>query len=305
MKVTPKLDYCTQANSGPKVSVIVPVFNVQQFLSKCLKSIINQTIADIEIICINDGSTDNSLKILEKFAAKDNRIRIISQENQGLSVARNVGINNANGEYLGFVDSDDWIDKKYFEELYMAAKLYNCDIACSSIKRLGFAHNSYNLFYSKIILASDIQEKIDISGVPSRNYVWNKIYRRDKFIDLNIMFTPGIYFEDIDWSIRVISGLGSLVTVPDVKYYYRLRLGSIVSTSKNSPQKKDDFNSALAACIKYANQHKIKLDFRAAYPQKNVYTFLGITVLKVYKYSNTITRYKLFGFIPLLSVYNK
>ena len=94
-----------------KCSIIIPVYNVEKYLPKCLDSIVNQTYKNIEIICINDGSTDNSLKILEEYAQKDERIKIINQENQGVSVARNVGIDNATGDYILFVDSDDWIDR--------------------------------------------------------------------------------------------------------------------------------------------------------------------------------------------------
>lgn len=98
-----------------KISIIVPVYNTEKFLEKCLNSLINQTLKDIEIICINDGSTDKSLQILEKFANKDKRIQIINQTNSGLSVARNIGIKKAKGEYIGFVDSDDWVDLNFFE----------------------------------------------------------------------------------------------------------------------------------------------------------------------------------------------
>ena len=94
----------------PKISVIVPIFNVEKYLKECLESIINQTFKDIEIICINDGSTDNSLDILNQYAEKDNRIKVITQSNQGLSAARNTGIKYANGEYISFIDSDDYID---------------------------------------------------------------------------------------------------------------------------------------------------------------------------------------------------
>ncbi len=118
-----------------KVSVIVPVYNVEKYLEECIESLINQTLTDIEIICINDGSTDNSLKILEELQKKDNRIKIINQKNSGVSSARNNGIENATGEYIGFVDSDDWIDSDYYEKLYNTAKKYNSDIAAGDMYR--------------------------------------------------------------------------------------------------------------------------------------------------------------------------
>ena len=101
-----------------KVSVIVPVYNGEKYLTQCLDSIINQTLEDIEIISINDGSEDNSLSILERYASMDNRIKIISTENRGLGAARNSGLELATGEYVAFVDADDWIDKETYEQLY-------------------------------------------------------------------------------------------------------------------------------------------------------------------------------------------
>lgn len=117
-----------------KVSVIIPVYNVEKYLRQCLNSITNQTLEDIEIICINDGSTDNSLKILKKYAQKDQRIIIINKENSGAADSRNKGLKIAQGEYIGFVDGDDWIDKNYYEKLYNVALKNGADIARCTYK---------------------------------------------------------------------------------------------------------------------------------------------------------------------------
>ena len=108
-----------------KISVVVPVYNVEKYLKECIDSIINQTLEDIEIICVNDGSTDSSLEILNNFAEQDNRIKVITQSNQGLSAARNTGIKYANGEYISFIDSDDYIDTSLYETLvkYLPAEM--------------------------------------------------------------------------------------------------------------------------------------------------------------------------------------
>ena len=102
---------------SPKVSIVVPVYNTEKYLEKCLKSLISQTLKDIEIICVNDGSTDKSSEILQKFADSDTRIKIITQSNQKQGVARNRGMEVALGEYIGFVDSDDWVHLDFFEKL--------------------------------------------------------------------------------------------------------------------------------------------------------------------------------------------
>lgn len=112
-----------------KVSIIVPFFNTEKYIEKCLNSLVNQTLSDIEIICVNDGSTDNSMITVRRFALKDSRIKIIEQQNLKQGAARNNGMKIAQGEYIGFVDSDDWVDLDYFERLYNAAKKYDSDIA--------------------------------------------------------------------------------------------------------------------------------------------------------------------------------
>lgn len=119
-----------------KVSIIVPVYNVEKYLKRCLDSLVNQTLKDIEIICVNDGSTDGSLAILNEYVRNDDRIVVINQENSGQSVARNRGIDVAKGEYIGFVDSDDWVCEDYFERLHNSAIQNNAEIAVGGIIRL-------------------------------------------------------------------------------------------------------------------------------------------------------------------------
>lgn len=110
-----------------KVSIIVPVYNVAQYLKRSMESLVNQTLKDIEIIIVNDGSTDNSLKICKEYAAQDDRIMLVDQKNMGVSEARNVGMQKATGEYIGFIDPDDWVELNMFEEMYYAAKNNNAD----------------------------------------------------------------------------------------------------------------------------------------------------------------------------------
>ena len=112
----------------PLVSVLIPVYNVEKYLSRCLDSLINQTLTDIEIICVNDGSTDGSLKILKQYQEKDNRIVIVDKKNGGLPSARNAGLDRARGQYVGFVDSDDYVEPSMFETLYKTAKKKNSEV---------------------------------------------------------------------------------------------------------------------------------------------------------------------------------
>ena len=145
-----------------KISVIVPVFNAEKYLKMCLNSFVSQTLKNIVIICIDDGSTDNSLAILDKFKSKDDRIKIIKQKNYGVSIARNNGISEAQGEYIGFVDADDWVDKDFFEKLYNAAQKYNADIATAGYYRRGKILRSKKLNYKKEEKITNPTEKINL-----------------------------------------------------------------------------------------------------------------------------------------------
>ena len=133
-----------------KVSIIVPVYNVESYLDKCLNSLVNQTLKDIEIIVINDGSTDNSQKIIDKYSKKYKNIINITKENGGVSEARNLGLEKASGEYIGFLDSDDWIEPDMYELMYQKAKTENFDIV---------ACDTQAIYYYKIVyISSNINE---------------------------------------------------------------------------------------------------------------------------------------------------
>lgn len=169
-----------------KVSVSIPVYNTEEYLERCLNSIINNTYPNLEIICVNDGSTDNSRKILAEFEKKDSRISVIDKENQGVSAARNTGLRNATGDYVAFIDSDDWIHKQYFEILLKNAG--NKDIIATQYTvvsdfREDKKVNSFEITYINSPADCFFNEYI-------RKYVWGRIYRRD--IIKNIYFPSNI-----------------------------------------------------------------------------------------------------------------
>jgi glycosyltransferase involved in cell wall biosynthesis len=277
-----------------KVSVIVPVYNVAKYLPACMDSVIAQTLRDIEIICINDGSTDNCAEILEQYAQKDSRIRVITQINKGLSNARNTGIEQAKGEYISFVDSDDVIVTDFLEKLYAAVKKYDADIAMANIRR--FTFNRIKLKVKEEKVYTDAQAKIDAAYIPRFNYVWNKIYRKSALI---FPFTEGKYFEDIYWTIRIVYYANKLVTVPDTSYYYRKIPQSIVRS--RSEQKIEDYRFSWNELHNFAREHRLKFKEKYYLKQKTKVTLFGITIFKGYHWSYR-SRYLLFGFIPILSV---
>ena len=170
----------------PKISIIVPFYNTEKYIERCLTSLVNQTVSDIEIVCINDGSNDNSLEIVKTFANKDLRIKILEQENLKQGAARNNGTKIAVGEYIGFVDSDDWVDLDYFEKLYNAAKKYNSDIALATNVRIGNGKTKKRLNIKKEEVKTNLQEKFDICSLAKNPCPTNKIYRLNMLKNNNI-----------------------------------------------------------------------------------------------------------------------
>jgi glycosyltransferase involved in cell wall biosynthesis len=215
----------------PKLTIIIPVYNTEIYLRKCLDSVINQTLTDTEIICINDGSTDNSLSILKEYAALDHRIRIIDKKNGGQGVARNIAIRQAAGEYLGFIDSDDWADLHMFEELYKSAKKYSADVTLCELElynpkngviyqpswtKIPFDRNFDN---SSFHWSDDLENIFKINSGP-----FNRIYKTDFVKKIDAQFAEGLHFEDILFVFNCILNatiLNFIRTPLYVNRYYR------------------------------------------------------------------------------------
>ena len=203
-----------------KVSVIIPVYNTEKYLEKCLDSVCNQTLSDIEIICINDCSTDNSREILNRYAADDERIKIINfEENKGAAAARNAGIDAATGEYVGFVDSDDYIDLNFYEKLYIGATTSNADIVKSNLKYTGWNTPSSGSYYN----LNDVKKsKYKFNHVPTA------IFKRSLLLQNNIFFPENLECaEDSVFEILAASACNKIEIVEDVCYYYVFRQNSL------------------------------------------------------------------------------
>lgn len=286
--------------SGIKVSIIVPVYNVEKFLPECLDSLINQTIKDIEIICVNDGSKDNSLTILQKYAQKDSRIKIIDQQNQGISAARNSGMKTASGEFIGFVDSDDWVDLNYYEKLYNAAKKFDSDIAVGDFIREGKVLKSKKLKFKSETFYQGMEDKFKQILVPKLNYVWNKIYKHDFLKKVNLPFPVGRVYEDMYWTPQILFYANGIVTVPDTYLHYRKNTGSIV-TQKSAKVMKDCV-FAEKEMLKFFEDNNISIKVNYKYVKREKVKLFGIDIMKIYYYYPNIKKYKLFGFINILTV---
>lgn len=208
-----------------KISVVVPVYNVEKYLKECIDSIINQTLEDIEIICVNDGSTDSSLEILNDYAKKDSRIIVINKSNSGYGHTMNMGLNAASGEYIGIIESDDFADKNMFEDLYKLAKEYDADIVKGDWynywSKNKFARKNNRISSAKTLkLTNSKQDKSLLRINPS---VWSAIYKKEFLNKYNIRFleTPGASYQDLAFSFKVFA-LAEKVILTDKAYlYYR------------------------------------------------------------------------------------
>lgn len=222
-----------------KFSIIIPVYNVEAFLDECVESVINQTFDNFEIILVDDGSTDSSGKICDNWAEMSDKIKVVHQTNGGLSKARNVGIRKAQGEYLIFLDSDDfWRDATVLETIDRRVNHNNLDLLCfgyqefdDKTKKFGKAlFGEASIFNErenkKSVLYTALQKGVYVSSA------WVKVLRRHFVIEHDLFFIENITSEDIDWSARILINLKSVRILPENLYVYRQRADSIVHTVK-------------------------------------------------------------------------
>ena len=218
----------------PKISIIVPVYNVEKYLSKCLDSLINQTLKDIEIIAVNDGSTDNSLSVLKDYAKKDSRIVIIDKENSGPGACRNMGIEKATGEFIQFVDSDDWIEPETCEVCYQKAKEHNVDMVSFNANIVypnkKIQRNYYGIFEDGVIRLSDITKDFFKQTFVS----WHFLYCREFLNKNSIRYPEDTYYcEDAPFIFKCWLLSKNVYIVTKYFYNYIQRNSSICHTTKH------------------------------------------------------------------------
>lgn len=217
-------------NSDIKVSIIVPVYNVELYLEKCLLSLVHQTLQEIEIIVVNDGSKDNSQEVIEKFQQEyPTKIFGFSKENGGLSDARNFGIDQAKGQYLGFVDSDDYVSETMFEEMYNLAEKHNAEMCICNLQKV----DENGIITQKLTQLPDFPEKIILENHLSvfsdiSYFACNKLFKRELF--QNKRFKKGIHFEDIELIPQLLLQCRTLAFTPNYHYQYLERQDSITKS---------------------------------------------------------------------------
>ena len=210
------------------ISIIIPVYKVEKYLEKCIQSLINQTYENLQIILVDDGSPDNCGKICDEYAKKDHRIEVIHKSNGGLSDARNKGLEIAKGEYIGFIDSDDYIESDMYEVLYNLLKQYNAYVSiCNfytvsqgkiAIKNAENGIKEYNRIeiLKEVLLDNNIQ-----------SYAWNKLYKKELFDE--IKYPVGKKYEDIGTTFYLLEKCNKVVVTGKPEYYYINRQDSIVN----------------------------------------------------------------------------
>lgn len=211
----------------PLISVIVPIYTVEPYLRKCLDSIINQTYQNIELILVDDGSPDNCGSICDEYAARDSRIRVIHKENGGVSSARNTGLMKASGEWIGWVDSDDWIELDMYEYLLRHALEHDADIAVCGRYEQYCSHQIFRGWESEEVLDTVQALELLLKNDVMQSYLCDKLWRRSLFD--GIIFPEGRTFEDNAVMHRLFMRARQVICLPEAKYNYLQRTGSIVN----------------------------------------------------------------------------
>lgn len=273
-----------------KVSVIVPIYNSEKYLERCIQSIINQSLRDIEIILINDGSKDNSLEICKNFHNKDSRIKIIDKENEGLGSARNDGIKVAKGEWISFIDSDDFVEVDFLEYLYneaIAKDVEICGCLYDEYKNEKFINlsNSKNLNIDGVATG---KEFLNYFYNPPSSYesvccvvVWNKIYKTSCL--RQILFSKVRSAEDDEFSFKVIQKCNKIYMGKKILYHY-------FTGNENSLTKKT-FGTHKLDFLTVLEERKILLENNKDLYDKNIYLLCNMTIEYFFKTKKYIKNY--------------
>lgn len=268
-----------------KISIIVPVYNVSKYLDKCILSILHQSFKDFELILVDDGSTDGSGDLCDVYSKMDARVKVYHQKNQGQAVARNFAVKVAKGEYLGFVDSDDWVESDMFEKLLMTAIKHNADVVICRLQTVTEKGEVKDILgYGETMTMDKSQATSEIlRDDKMQSFPVNKLYKR-KIFD-NVEFPPDRYFEDTATIYKAIYNSEKVVTIPYVGYNYRYNPNSTCNNKNLDYMKlvKREYDNALAFgerymfCKKYIQIEDVrKLCANKAYSRMRSFVHLQV-----------------------------
>lgn len=295
----------------PKVSIVIPVYNVEKYLERCLESLISQTLQDIEIIVVNDGSTDKSLTIINNFIERDSRIKVIDKENTGVSHSRNIAINAAQGEYLAFVDSDDWIDNDMLEHMYKQAKEEDLDIVMCTYMREFVTHSKEKTFNSPEV---EVYKKEDIlnlhrkligpindelgnpESLDSLGTVWGKLYRLDPIKNNNVTFEDLKIIgsnEDSLFNIHAFKYINKAAFINKPFYHY-WKGNSKSITSRYNPHLKGQWLNLFEKIHYFIEENELDISYKVALKNRICMSVLGLGLNECSKenMSSTLSKIK-------------
>ena len=263
----------------PKVSVIVPVYNVEKYIDKCLNSLVNQTLKDIEIIVVNDGSKDKSEDIIKKYKKKYKNIIYVTKENGGLSSARNFGMIYATGEYIAFLDSDDYVDTTLYEKMYKKAKAKNYDyVECDF-------YWEYE-DHKKVDCGYRFKNKKEMFA-KARVVAWNKLIKRDIIVSHKLEFPVGLYYEDVEFFYKLLMHINTFSFVEEPLIYYVQRETSIVN--KQDKRTRQIF-IILDNVIKYYKQNGLYEEYKEEIEYTYSRLLLCSSLKRILKIKDKLTR---------------
>lgn len=278
----------------PKVSIIVPIYNMEKYLERCLDSLLAQSLKDIEIITVNDGSTDSSGSILDSYAANDSRIKVFQKNNEGVSSARNFGMKMATGDYIGFVDPDDWVNHQMYKEMYNIATNDHADIVmCTYMREFG-THSKEKIFELPVIVhfnEKDLKTKVmrQIIG-PLNNElarpdfldawgtVWCKIYKSELLRAYNIKFENLKEIgtsEDSLFNIHAVANAKSFVFI-NTPFYHYWRSNNQSITTNYKPQLKEQWSNLYRKIEHIMDEHNLKGEYVIALNNRKCINVLGL-----------------------------
>lgn len=245
-----------------KISIIVPVYNTEKYLEKCINSICQQTYKEIEILLINDGSNDSSFEICRKFEKRDSRIKLINKSNTGVADTRNIGIENATGKYIMFVDSDDWIEKNTVE--IIMKKINNFDLLIFGInkryKNKFVEMRTKNEKINQIDCTKKVINNSEISG-----YVWNKVFKNSVIKQNQLQFNDKLSMcEDLDFTINFLNKIDNVIIIDDTLYNYRMRKNGLTHNGNDKAKKIKDLMYVYDKEYQFLNDNKFdcgKVDY--------------------------------------------
>lgn len=282
------------------VSIIIPIYNVEKYLDKCLSGISVQTYEDLQVICVVDGSPDCSIDICRKYAEKDPRFEILEQKNSGCAIARNNALKVVRGEYICFIDPDDYVNESYIELLYNAMQSSDADIGIATMIRVRGNSKKFRTFHRGMKKYDSISDIFSAANCPPEYAIINKMYKSRLIIDNCISFETGcLWCDDVRFCVDTLLAAKRIVTVEDAIYYYIKRKNSISHSQINRDRQLQRFrirSSAVLKCI----SNGVVVSPREMIVTKMVYSIFGIPLLKLCVNMRNRREYALLlGLIPI------